>query len=189
METQVVKFYGDDLPVKMIENRAYVAVRSMANAIGLHADSALTGVKNDEILGQLLVDDHVVAGDNKQRLMQLLPIDHVVGWLFSIDISKVKEEIKPKLVLYKRECYKVLNDHFFGKNKVVTDSQKELAYIYTRIKEIDRSIKDGLMERRQLVQRKSIIECENFRQLGIQFENFDTAEVVEDEIKGFLNKN
>ena len=174
METQVVKFYGDDISVNLIEGHPYFAVTTVANAIGLNPKSALTGIKNDEILGQLVIDGYSTGADNKQYLMQLLPTEYLTGWLFSIDISKVKEEIKPKLILYKRECYKVLNNHFFGKHKVVSDSHIRLAEICARVREIDSTCKDLSAEKKELLIEKSQIECDNFRQLGIDFETPQT---------------
>jgi hypothetical protein len=34
------------------------------------------------------------------------------GWLFGIDVSRIKAELKPRLMEYQRECFRVLADHF-----------------------------------------------------------------------------
>jgi hypothetical protein len=188
MKTEIVKFYEDEITAYVNENsRPYVAVRTMANTIGLHADSALTGIKNDEILSESLVEQHGTGADGKRYLMQFLPIDHVAGWLFSIDVNKVNADVKPKLILYKRECYQVLYEHFFGKHKVVSDNQRELAMISNRMREIDKMIREGLKERKNIQLQKTAIEMENFRQLGIAFDDSEEIEIF-DNNKGFLSK-
>jgi hypothetical protein len=44
--------------------------------------------------------------------MICLPLDFVSGFLFGINPSRVKEEIKEKLIQYQLECYRVLNEAF-----------------------------------------------------------------------------
>lgn len=36
--------------------------------------------------------------------------------MFTIDESRVKDEIRDKVLAYKRECYAVLHRHFYGKH-------------------------------------------------------------------------
>jgi hypothetical protein len=40
--------------------------------------------------------------------MLCLPLEFINGWLFGINASRVKEEIRENLIRYQRECYKVL---------------------------------------------------------------------------------
>lgn len=49
-----------------------------------------------------------------QSEMVCLPLDLVPGWLFGISTSRVKEEIQPKLICYRRDCFRVLWDAFKG---------------------------------------------------------------------------
>lgn len=69
--------------------------------------------------------------------MLCLPIQHVHGWLFSIQIAKVKPEAKELLLAFKKECYAVLFGHFFGKNKNIESNIKRRFEIGNRMKEID----------------------------------------------------
>ena len=41
-----------------------------------------------------------------------LPLSMLNGWLFGVDVNRVKEEIKPKLIRYQEECFDVLAKHF-----------------------------------------------------------------------------
>lgn len=99
-----------------------VALKPIMDAIGLHADSAWKSIKKDPILGANHAVRHALDAQNRQFPMQTLPIEHVHGWLFGIDSSKVKAEVQPKLLEFKRECYQVLFNHFYGKYKVYEDN-------------------------------------------------------------------
>ena len=44
--------------------------------------------------------------------MIALPLDYLSGFLFGINASRVKEEIRDRLIRYQRECFKVLNEAF-----------------------------------------------------------------------------
>ena len=44
--------------------------------------------------------------------MLCLPLDLIPGWLFGIPVGRVKEEIRPKLLRYQRECFRALWDAF-----------------------------------------------------------------------------
>ena len=41
-----------------------------------------------------------------------LPLHYLNGWLFGVKPSKVKPEIKAKLIEYQKECYEVLWDYW-----------------------------------------------------------------------------
>jgi ferritin-like metal-binding protein YciE len=44
--------------------------------------------------------------------MICLPLDFISGFLFGINPSRVKEEVRDRLIRYQRECYKVLAEAF-----------------------------------------------------------------------------
>lgn len=52
--------------------------------------------------------------------MICLPLDYLSGFLFGISASRVKEEIRDRLVRYQRECYKVLAEAF-QEGRLTTD--------------------------------------------------------------------
>lgn len=47
--------------------------------------------------------------------MLALPLEFINGFLFGINASRVKEEIRENLIRYQRECYKVLANAFLEK--------------------------------------------------------------------------
>jgi hypothetical protein len=44
--------------------------------------------------------------------MLALPINYLNGWLFGINASRVKEEVRERLIQYQLECYQILADAF-----------------------------------------------------------------------------
>jgi hypothetical protein len=48
--------------------------------------------------------------------MPALTLDVLPGWLFSVDERRVKPEARADVVLFQRECAKVLADHFVRKH-------------------------------------------------------------------------
>ena len=50
--------------------------------------------------------------DGKEYQMLCLPIEYLNGWLFGIDVKRVKPEIRDLLITYKKECYKALADYW-----------------------------------------------------------------------------
>jgi hypothetical protein len=55
-----------------------------------------------------------VAKDGKLREMVCLRLDKLDGWLFGVNSSRVKPELREKLNQYREECCAVLNSHFRG---------------------------------------------------------------------------
>jgi hypothetical protein len=183
METEIVRFHEDE--IICINKR--IVINAVAKAIGLNTESAVRGVKNHKILGAVATLESAQLDGNQARSYLTLPVEYVSGWLFSISLEKVNEDAQPKLELYQRECYQVLYEHFFGKHKVVSDNQRELAMISNRMREIDKMIREGLKERKNIQLQKTAIEMENFRQLGIAFDDSEEIEIF-DNNKGFLSK-
>jgi hypothetical protein len=44
--------------------------------------------------------------------MLSLPLDYLNGWLFGINVNRVKAEIRERLIPYQKECYRVLAEAF-----------------------------------------------------------------------------
>lgn len=115
METDVVKFSGANLACIKDGNMIWVAIKPVCEALGLDAKNQYEQILGDEVLGQLVGEHPLVAADGKTRTMYCLPLDFINGWLFQIKFTNtMSEETKQNLLTYKRECYRVLANHFFG---------------------------------------------------------------------------
>jgi len=122
METnqEVVKFNNTEIVCVVENSKVYVAIRPIAESIGLNPGKATQGIKNDSILNSVSTLRGIHDASNRIQNMLCLPIEYMHGWLFSIDDKKVKAEVRENLLKYKKDCYKILFDHFFGhKQKVM----------------------------------------------------------------------
>ena len=46
-------------------------------------------------------------------------------WLFTVDSTRVKATLRERVVLFQRECYRVLYQHFCGDNERLVQQQHE----------------------------------------------------------------
>jgi hypothetical protein len=44
--------------------------------------------------------------------MLCLPLDHLNGWLFGVDVARVRPELRERMSRYRAECFDVLARHF-----------------------------------------------------------------------------
>ncbi|MCK6414403.1 MAG: phage antirepressor N-terminal domain-containing protein [Giesbergeria sp.] len=116
MKTELIQFHGHDVvTVARDDGQIYVALKPIVEAIGLDWVSQHKRVQRDLVLSSTMVIMTMVAEDGKLREMLCLPLDMLNGWLFGIDASRVKPELKDAVLDYQRECYRVLDAHFRGK--------------------------------------------------------------------------
>jgi hypothetical protein len=118
-QLSVVKFHQSKISCSIDpDGQIWVGINPICEAIGLLPNHALVSIKKDPILGAIVRERVLLDAKKRKFPMQTLPIEYVHGWLFSIDASKVSAAAKPKLLQFKKECYQVLFDHFYGKYKV-----------------------------------------------------------------------
>jgi len=119
MATETVLFYGNQIPCYQENNRIFVAIKPICDAIGLDSERQIKNISIDEILGPERSETAVQVGKSQARKMVFLPLEFVHGWLFQIkNRNTMAEETKASLLQYKKECYKVLFNHF-NKNTAI----------------------------------------------------------------------
>jgi len=111
---QVVKFNNQDVPVFFHDDKPYVAMRPICENIGLDWASQYSRIKRNHILSKGVVMITTPSKGGNQEFLSL-PIGYLNGWLFGIDVNRVKPEIKDTLIKYQLECYDVLYKHFMPK--------------------------------------------------------------------------
>lgn len=107
-----IDFYGQPLLAMVQDNTVYTALKNICENIGLDWTAQRQRIIRDEVLNSTIRMVQMVAEDGKNREMLCLPIHYLNGWLFGIDVSRVKSEIKDKLITYKKECYQALFDYW-----------------------------------------------------------------------------
>lgn len=107
-----VPFHQDTvLVVQDTLGEPYVAMRPTIEALGLDWKAQLKRIQRDETLLEGLITLPVPSAGGDQDT-NVLPVELFHGWLFTIDASRVKPEIRAKLLAYKRECFDVLHSYF-----------------------------------------------------------------------------
>lgn len=74
--------------------------------------------------------------------MECLPLEFIHGWLFTINENLVNENAKPKLREFKKECYQVLFNHFYGKYEFYEQNLNLKRSLYLERKVLQEKIKD-----------------------------------------------
>jgi len=103
-----VTFYGDVLLIALVGDVPYVAIRPIADFIGLDWSSQRQRILRDDILHEESKLVVMIGADGKQREMFSLPLELLPGWLFGVTPSKARLEYREKLTQYRRDCFRVL---------------------------------------------------------------------------------
>lgn len=109
-----VNFRQDTLFAVERDDGVFVAVKPMCESLGVDWKSQFQRIKDDPVLSEGMATITIPSPGGAQETT-CLKLDLVNGWLFKIDSRRVKEEVRPKLLAYQRECYRVLFDAFYGK--------------------------------------------------------------------------
>lgn len=108
-----VNFHGNPLTVITTEDGQHlVAMRPICDAIGLQWESQYNRIRRNDVLASTISVMNMVAADGKNREQICLPLAYLNGWLFGVNASRVKPEIREKLITYQRECYQALYDYW-----------------------------------------------------------------------------
>lgn len=105
-----VDFHGQSLTVLTAASGEHlVAMKPICEAIGLQWEAQLKRIKRHPVLSICMsVMDIQMPGDDQHRELVCLPLDYLNGWLFGVDASRVRSEIRERLIQYQRECFAAL---------------------------------------------------------------------------------
>lgn len=118
IEQKTVLFYEDDVTAVIIDadgrRQVYIPLRSICDRLGLDWSAQTRRINRDEILAEEVLGVAVMTtpspdgrGGGIQEML-CLPLEMLNGWLFGINASRVNNDIRPALLRYQRECYRVL---------------------------------------------------------------------------------
>ncbi|MCA9864029.1 MAG: ORF6C domain-containing protein [Thermomicrobiales bacterium] len=101
------------------EERVYVPVRPICEALGVNWPSQSRRIRDDDVLGEeaqgvvmMTTPSADGRGGGPQTYLSL-PLEFLHGWLFGFQVSRVKKEHREALLRYKRECYRLLYEAFY----------------------------------------------------------------------------
>lgn len=107
-----VEFHGATLVTTLVDGVPHVALKPLAEAIGLDWNGQYQRATRDPVLSSVMCVTHTTGGDGKRYEMTCLPLKHLNGWLFGVDANRVAPEVRDRLIEYQRECYDVLADYW-----------------------------------------------------------------------------
>lgn len=134
LEEQTVDFYGDEITTAIVDidgrSRLYVPIKAISDYLGLAWSGQFERIQRDPVLSGetrfIRVTRTNLGGDPE---VLCLPVEFIHGWLFGINASRVKPELKEKVMRYQRDCYRVLWEAFNAQAPVTTQSTSALEQI------------------------------------------------------------
>lgn len=114
-ENSIIKFrfHEDDLDVVRDGEKVWVALRRACENLGMDYSGQLAKLKRYDWAGMEMISIPSPGGAQEAAFLDL---EAVPMWLATIDVNRVKEEHRAKLVRYQKECARVLRDYFFGRS-------------------------------------------------------------------------
>ena len=111
---ETIQFHNQQLIVLNHQNKPYIAMKPVCENIGLDWHAQLNRINRHHVLSKGVV---MIATPTKGGVQKYvcLPISMINGWLFGIETSRVKPEIRATLEQYQLECFDVLYNHFMPK--------------------------------------------------------------------------
>ncbi len=115
VRTQTVDFYGDTLPAgQLADGTILVPLRPIVEAMGLAWPGQFLRVRRDPVLSAALHSVIVTITEVGERTMLALPLKLLPGFLFGLNASRVKPELRERILRYQADCYDVLWTAFKG---------------------------------------------------------------------------
>lgn len=86
-------------------------MKPICDSIGLEWHGQRQRIKRNPVLAKGAV---MITAPSKGGLQKVLtlPLTKLNGWLFGVDASRVKPEVRDKLIEYQEECFEVLSDYW-----------------------------------------------------------------------------
>jgi hypothetical protein len=111
---RVVDFYGDPIQGFMVPSdeqpTVYVPLRPICGYLGLDWSAQYRRLHRDPVLRDVIRPVAMMATGSRadEHEIVCLPLEYLPGWLFSINVTRVRPELQEKITQYRRECFKVL---------------------------------------------------------------------------------
>lgn len=113
---KTVRFYDADLCVTgTCQADAEVSIRHVCDAMGVSTQGQLKKLKSCE--WAVINQRFITADDGKNYEYAMISLELLPMWLGGMDPRRVKEEARPKIIRFQKECVKVLAAHFLGIGK------------------------------------------------------------------------
>lgn len=116
VEERTVEFYGDEIKgvavmATPLKRDVFVPIRQLCDFLGVDYTAQRRRINRDPVLSEETRLVVITTAGGPQEV-PCLPLKYLNGWLFGINATRVKEEIRDRLIRYQRECYEVLATAF-----------------------------------------------------------------------------
>lgn len=159
------------------DGEKFVPVKPICEALGIDHSSQIRDLKTDEILSSVMVNMPTTGSDKKQYEMVCIPYMYVFGWLFTINVQKVKPEAREAVLKYKIECYQALFRNFTDTTEFLEQKQKAISEQLDKVESVKSNFKNAKNDLEEANKQLSLIKDysfetwkENNRQLKLEFQ-------------------
>lgn len=115
-----ISFHDDTLFAVEAPEGVFVALKPICDGLGIDPKKQRERIQRDPILAEGGATMALPSAGGVQETF-CLRLDLLQGWLFGIDVGRVKAEAQPRVLAYQRECFAVLHGHFYGRRANVPD--------------------------------------------------------------------
>ena len=134
-ETALVPFEGARLITAEIDGVPHVATRPIAEHLGLDWSSQRHRIMRNAALRTCVVRMTTqVPGDDQSRRVMMLPIGMLSGWLFGVQVTSVRPELRDRLLAYQRESFAAL-DAYWRQGIAVNPRRRVIADLDDRVQD------------------------------------------------------
>lgn len=112
-QTQLVSvpFNGEIVIAALVDGKPYVPMKPICNNLGLAWNAQFERIQRNQVMSQGIRVIRTPSNGGEQEMI-CLPLSMLNGWLFGVDVNRVKEGLREKLIKYQTECFDVLAQHF-----------------------------------------------------------------------------
>ena len=108
VEQKQVVFYDDKITAVMVEGttgqHVFIPIRPICDFLGVAWTAQRQRILRDPVLSEELTPVIVTITGTGQEVETLcLPLDYLTGWLFGINATRVKEEVRDRLIRFQRK--------------------------------------------------------------------------------------
>lgn len=196
VQQQTVVFYEDEITAVLVEingrQQIYIPLKPLCDYLGVDWDGQRQRLRRDPVLTEVAQGAVVITapspggrGGGPQEMLSL-PLDYLNGWLFGINVNRVKDEIRERLIRYQKECYRVLAEAFV--EPAVTDdwmtTSPETRAALQQIQEMGLAIAQMAQEQLRIMERldkAAVIVKQHDRRISILERQLAPREAITDE--------
>lgn len=167
MKTGIVEFNGKELITAKNENTGdvFVAMKPFVESMGIEWKRQYRKLQENERYGLMYTTFETNGGAQE---MLALNIKHLPAYLNSINVNKVREDLRPAIIAFQDECFFAINNYW--NNGIAVNPRMEVS-------------QDPLMAQMQMLQSQVQIQQELYKR---QLEQAQKLNTIESQVKEII---